>query len=148
MVNLDEIRDRCEQIYNDAEKLLIEVGYRSYGQICIVKPDNTDESRTLYHILEEYMKALDTASICMDQVCAEEVEEGIINKKEDGTYFFNGNELEAGDVVQVYDEESRFWKVYMLDDYFDEKNRRLVLKRAPDIELDGLKIRHAKTGWS
>ena len=148
MVNLSEIKERCAQVYQEAEKLLIEVGYREMGQICIVSPGETVESRTLYYALMEYIKALDMASIYMDQVCADEVEQGVIHKNDDGSYIFNGNELEAGDVVQVYNDDMEIWEILMLDDCFEPGNRRLVLREKPEIELGGLEIRHAKTGWS
>ncbi len=148
MVNLEEVRERCEALYREAERLLTDVGYREMGQICIVSSGDTVESRTLYYALMEYIKALDTASIYMDQVCADEVEQGVIRKEVDGSYIFNGNELEAGNVVQVYNDDMEIWEILMLDDCFEPGNRRLVLREKPEIELDGLEIRHAKTGWS
>ena len=148
MVNLSEIKERCAQVYQEAEKLLIEVGYREMGQICIVSPGETVESRTLYYALMEYIKALDMASVYMDQVCADEVEQGVIRKNEDGDYVLNGRTIEAGDILQVFDEEQGIWEMVLVEDDFRCNPPTISLKDMPDLELEGLEVRHAVTDYS
>lgn len=148
MVNLDEIRDRCREISEDIERLFIETGYKEFGQICIVGRGESVESYTLFETLTKYLQELDMASIYIDQACAAEIEQGMVRKAEDGSFIFMGRELQAGDIVQVFDDVEQYWKIYMLEDRFEPGNHCLVLKGRPDLDLDGLSIRHAVTPYS
>lgn len=148
MVSLNEIKERCAQVYQEAERLLIEVGYREMGQICIVSPGDTVESRTLYYFLMEYLKSLDTASVCMDQLLAAKTEQGVIRKNEDGDYVLNGRTIEAGDILQVFDEEQGIWRMALVEDDFRCNPPTISLKDMPDLELEGLEVRHAVTDYS
>ena len=148
LVSLEEIKDRCKEIADSIERLFIETGYKEYGQICIVGSGETIESHSLYENLVEYMQRLDMASIYIDQACAKDVEQGVVIREEDGSYWFKGRELIAGDIIQVFDEESQYWRVAMLEDCFIPSKPRLIIQGEPEIDLDGVEIRHVVTDYS
>ncbi len=143
MVNLEEIRDRCKEIGDEIERLLIETGVREYGEICIVGPGESIESRTLYHMLQKYLQDLDSASVYLEQVCAGKVEHGVVRMAADGSYIFQGKELSAGDYVQVFDKDSQIWHLALIEDCYVPEGPRFVLQGMKDVSLDGLEIRHA-----
>ena len=145
MVSLEEIRDRCGEIAEKIERLFIETGYKEYGQICIVGRGETIESRTLYETLQKYLQGLDTASIYIDQAIAAEIEQGVVRKAEDGSYIFLDRELQAGDIIQVFDEERKCWRIVMLEDNFMPGKPKLIIQGEPDAGLDGVEIRHVMT---
>lgn len=143
MVNLEEIRDRCKEIGDEIERLLIETGFREYGEICIVGPGESIESRTMYHMLQKYLQDMDVALIYLEQVCAKEVEHGVVRKAADGSYIFQGKELEAGDYIQIFDKDEQVWHLVLIEDCFLPEGPRYVLHGMKDVSLDGLEIRHA-----
>ncbi len=142
MTIIQDIREHCIELYNEIEELFDYTGYSSAGHISAVISEDTVEEKTLYRALNRYLIGLDMVSTYIRQTCAEEYEQGMIAKQKD-VYYFNGGELQPGDVIQYYDNKDGYWKIGILDDDFSN-GVRLVIREEPEIELDGMEIRRTK----
>ena len=144
MTTLQDIKLRCTEIYEDIKTLLIETGYDSYGQICIVPPGDTIEARTLYYGLQKYIGELESAGLLMDQILGKETEMGAVTKDVDGNYILHGHPLEGGDVIQVFDEEKQCWRICLLDNSYTDDDPKVVIVKGPQKDLDGVMVRRVK----
>ena len=142
MTTLNEIKDHCEEIYRMMEVLLTETGYRTYGQICIADKGTTIESRTLYHMIHHCLQEMDRVMVSLKQLCFPCTSQGILTEAPKNGYLLDGRFIQAGDVIQYFDEEEHFWKIGHLEEKYLEENVSVIIREAPDLNLDGLEIRH------